>query len=129
MEDDQIDILEYWKRNATAYPTLTMMVCDIFPVHVSTVPSESCFSLANRILTVKRTKLGSKLFEQLVYNKDWIDAESRMQHDTTFEAATSAIETQESDNNIPDIPLEDDSDGSYDVQDNDLWYMHNNVYF
>jgi hypothetical protein len=49
-----------------------------------------------------------------------------MQHDTTFEAVTSAIETQESDTNIlPDIPLEDDSDDPYDIQDNDLWYMHN----
>jgi hypothetical protein len=48
-----------------------------------------------------------------------------MQHDTTFETSTSAIETQESGINIPDIPLEDDSDDPYDIQDNDLWYMHN----
>jgi hAT family C-terminal dimerisation region len=95
MEDDQIDILEYWKRNATAYPTLAMMSRDVFAVSVSTITFESCFSSANMVLTNKRTKLGSKLFEQLVCSKDWIDAESRMQHDTTFEAATSAIETQE----------------------------------
>jgi hypothetical protein len=125
MEDDQIDILEYWKRNATAYPTLAMRVCDVFVVPVSIVPSESCFSSADRILTDKRTKLGSKFFEQLVCNKDWIDIESRMQHDTTFEAATSIIETQESGTNILDISLEDDSDDRYDIQDNDLWYMHN----
>jgi hypothetical protein len=50
---------------------------------------------------------------------------SRMQHNTTFEAATSAIETQESGTNIPDISLEDDSDDLIDIQDNDLWYMHN----
>jgi hAT family C-terminal dimerisation region len=124
MEDDQIDILEYWKRNATAYPILAMMARDVFAVHV-TVPSELYFSSANRILTDKRTKLGSKLFEQLVYNKDWIDTESRIQHDTTFEAAISAIETQESSTNIPDISLEDDSEDPYDIQDNDLWYMRN----
>jgi hAT family C-terminal dimerisation region len=89
-------------------------------VSVSTVHSESCFSLVNRILTDKRTKLGSKLFEQLVCNKDWIDVEIRMQHDTKFETTTSSIETQESDTDIPDIPLEDDSDGACDIQDNDL---------
>jgi hAT family C-terminal dimerisation region len=111
--------------NATTYPTLTMMAHDVFAVPVSIVHSESCFSSANKILTDKRTKLGSKFFEQLVCNKDWIDAESRMQHDTTFETATSAIETQESDTNIPNIPLEDDSDDLYDIQDNDLWYMNN----
>jgi hAT family C-terminal dimerisation region len=69
MEDDQIDILEYWKKNATAYPTLVMMARDLFAVFVSTVPSESCCS-ANRILTDKRNKLGLKLFEKLVCNKD-----------------------------------------------------------
>jgi hAT family C-terminal dimerisation region len=120
MKDDRIDILKYWKRNATAYPTLAMLVRDIFTVFVSTVPSELCFSLANRILTDKYTKLGSKLFKQLVCNKDWIDAENRMQHDTTFEAVISAIETQKSGTDIPDISLEDDSDGACDIQDNDL---------
>jgi hypothetical protein len=61
--------------------------------------------------------LGSKLFDQLVCNKDWINAENRMQHDTIFEAATYAIETQESGT---DIPLEDDSDDACDIQDNDF---------
>jgi hAT family C-terminal dimerisation region len=41
MEPDGIDILDYWKMNETAYPTLAMMARDIFIVHVSTVPSES----------------------------------------------------------------------------------------
>jgi hAT family C-terminal dimerisation region len=94
MEDDQINILKYWKRNVTVYPTLAMMARDVFTVSVSTVPSELYFSSTNKILTDKRIKLGSKFFEQFVCNKNWIDAESRMQHDTTFEAATSAIETQ-----------------------------------
>jgi hAT family C-terminal dimerisation region len=76
MKDDQIDILEYWKRNATAYPILAMMARDVFTMYVSIVPSESCFSSANRILTDKCIKLGSKLFEQLMCNKDWIDAEN-----------------------------------------------------
>jgi hAT family C-terminal dimerisation region len=62
IEDDQIDILEYWKRNATAYPTLAMIARDVFAVFVSTVPSESCFSSANKILTNKRIELGSKHF-------------------------------------------------------------------
>jgi hAT family C-terminal dimerisation region len=99
-----------------------MMARDVFAVLVSTVSSESCFSSTNMILTNKRTKLGSKFFEQLVCNKDWIDVECRMQYDTTFEAVTSTIETQEIGTNIP---LEDDFDDPYDIQDNDLWYMHN----
>jgi hAT family C-terminal dimerisation region len=104
-----------------------MMARDVFAVPISTVSSELYFSSANRILRDKRTKLDSKLFEQLVCNKDWIDAENRMQHDITFEAATSTIKTHESDTDIPDIPLEDDSDGTCDIQETDLWYMHNDI--
>jgi hAT family C-terminal dimerisation region len=60
MEPDGIDILDYWKRNETAYPTLVMM--------------------ANMILTDKRNRLGAKTFERLVCLKDWFDTEQRNQH-------------------------------------------------
>jgi hAT family C-terminal dimerisation region len=75
MEPDGINILSYWKRNETAYPTLVMLTHDIFVVLVSTVPSESCFSSANMILTNKRSRLGAKTFERLVFLKDWFDVE------------------------------------------------------
>ena len=79
-EDEDIDVMEYWKKNASAYSTLMMMARDIFVVPVSTVPSESCFSSANKILSDKRSKLGPKVLEDLVCLQDWIDAETRMQH-------------------------------------------------
>jgi hAT family C-terminal dimerisation region len=75
MEPDDIDILGYWKRNETAYPTLAMMARDIFIVPVSTAPSESYFSSANRILTDKHSRLGAKTFERFVCLKDWFVAE------------------------------------------------------
>ena len=51
---DGIDVLEYWKKNANMFPTLARIARDVFAVPMSTVPSESCFSSANRILTDKR---------------------------------------------------------------------------
>jgi hAT family C-terminal dimerisation region len=125
MEGDGIDILNYWKRNAIAYPTLAMMARDIFAVPVSTVSSESCFSSANRILTDKRTKLGANLFEKLVCLKDWIDAEDHMQHDITLKATTRAISTQESDTNMIISP-DDDSNGAcyINVENSDLCYLN-----
>ncbi|KAJ4747750.1 Zinc finger BED domain-containing protein RICESLEEPER 1 [Rhynchospora pubera] len=74
LEDESIDILDYWKRHSSAYPTLAMMARDIFAVPVSTVPSESCFTSANRILSDRRSKLGPNVFERLVCLKDWIEA-------------------------------------------------------
>jgi hAT family C-terminal dimerisation region len=70
MKPNGIDILGYWKRNKTAYPTLTMKACDIFVVLMSTVPSELCFSSANMILTDKRSRFGVKTFKRLVCLKD-----------------------------------------------------------
>ena len=65
-----LDVMAWWGRHQRAFPTLTMMVRDVFAVPVSTVPSESCFSSANRILSDKRSKLGPHVFERLVCLKD-----------------------------------------------------------
>jgi hAT family C-terminal dimerisation region len=114
MELDGIDILGYWKRNETAYPTLAMMACDIFAMPVSAVPFESCFSLANRILTDKHSRLGAKTFERLICLKVWFDAEQRNQH-ALIEQSSGEFMTE--------------ADGdSYGMPENDLWYMNSNFY-
>jgi hAT family C-terminal dimerisation region len=61
-ENEDVDIMMWWKKNARGYPTLTMMVRDVFAVPVSIVPSESYFSSANRILFDKRSKLSAHVF-------------------------------------------------------------------
>jgi hAT family C-terminal dimerisation region len=78
-ENEDVDIMTWWKRNARGYPMLAMMAHDVFAVPVSTVPSESCFSSVNRILSDKRSKLGAHVFERLVCLKDWIDADEHNQ--------------------------------------------------
>jgi hAT family C-terminal dimerisation region len=112
MEPDDIDILGYWKRNETAYLTLAMIACDIFAVPVSIVPSESCFSSANKILTYKRSRFGAKTFERLVCLKDWFDAEQRNQHAPVEQSSGVFM-----------IEADGDSDG---MPENDLWYMNSN---
>jgi hAT family C-terminal dimerisation region len=92
-----------------------MMTRDIFAVYVSTVSSELYFSSMNKILTDKRTKLGANLFEKFVFLKYWIDVEDHMQHDTTLEATTRAIPTQESDTNMIINP-NNDSNGACDIK-------------
>ncbi|KAJ1703169.1 hypothetical protein LUZ63_002948 [Rhynchospora breviuscula] len=121
VEKHPVDILDYWKRHSSASPTLAMMARDIFAVPVSTVPSESCFSSANRILTDKRSKLGPNVFEKLVCMKDWIDAENRTQHFVPGETS-SCVETQGS-----GTATEAESDDEeYDPKDTELWYLRNN---
>jgi hypothetical protein len=124
-EEDGIDILDWWRRHSAAYPVLAMMARDIFAVPVSTVPSESCFSSAGRILTDKRTRLGATRFEQLVCLKDWIDAEDRKQHDTNISGLTSPVATQESTTSSRPRSPDEDSDGPLYYEDEDLWYLSN----
>jgi hAT family C-terminal dimerisation region len=112
MEPDGIDIIVYWKRNETAYPTLAMMARDIFVMPMSTVPSESYFSSANRILTDKRSILGAKTFERLVCLKDWFDVEQRNQH-VPVEQSSGEFMTE----------ADEDSDG---MPENYLWCMNSN---
>jgi hAT family C-terminal dimerisation region len=37
-ENEDVDIMTWWKRNARGYPKLAMMARDVFVVSVSTVP-------------------------------------------------------------------------------------------
>jgi hAT family C-terminal dimerisation region len=61
------------------FPILASMACDILVVSVSTVASEYYFSVANRVLTDKRTRLGERVFKAQVLLKDWYDTENRLQ--------------------------------------------------
>jgi hAT family C-terminal dimerisation region len=71
-----------------------MMASDVFAVPVSTVPAESCFSSANRILFDKHSKLGAYIFERLMCLKDWIDSEEHNQY--RDQPQISGVETEKS---------------------------------
>ena len=96
------------------------MARDVFAVLVSTVPSESCFSSANRILSDKRSKLGPHVFERLVCLKDWIQAEERMQH--VPEQISSEDDTEESGTEAR-AEVNSDLDGA---EESEQWYLNPN---
>ncbi|KAJ1266108.1 hypothetical protein BS78_08G125900 [Paspalum vaginatum] len=70
--DESVNVLAWWKKNADAYPTLSLMARDFLAVPVSTVSSESAFSAAGRILGKNRTSLSPETLEALVCAKDWL---------------------------------------------------------
>jgi hypothetical protein len=122
-EPEDVDIVGWWRRHARIYPILAMMARDVFAVPVSTVPSESCFSSANRILSDKRSKLGAHVFERLVCLKDWIDAEERTQHLPQQQSSPEA-NTEESGTEVRhEGEANSDSDGA---EESEQWYRNAN---
>ncbi|KAL6592908.1 hypothetical protein ACP70R_049204 [Stipagrostis hirtigluma subsp. patula] len=71
-EDENFEILSWWKTNSNKYPVLSAMARDFLAIPVSTVSSESAFSCGGRILCDSRSSLTPKAVEALVCMKDWL---------------------------------------------------------
>ena len=75
--EDDFDLLLWWCDHKVTYPILSIMARDIMSVLVSTVSSESCFSLVGRIIEERRRRLLPKTVEMLTCIKDWELGERR----------------------------------------------------
>ncbi|CAN1301663.1 Putative AC9 transposase [Linum perenne] len=74
---DKFDVLKWWSSYGIAYPILSEMAKDMFGIPISTVASESAFSLGRRIMDEFRTSLHPTMLEALVCASDWLrDGES-----------------------------------------------------
>jgi hypothetical protein len=67
-----IDILKWWKNNATRLPIMSRMARDLLAIPISTVASESAFSTGGRTLDDFRTSLTPTMVERLVCTNDWL---------------------------------------------------------
>lgn len=70
-EDNQFDVLAFWKVNVT-YPTLRVIAKDLLAIPVSTVASESDFSTGGRIISPHRSRLHAKTVEALMCLRSWM---------------------------------------------------------
>ena len=66
IEDEDFDILNWWRVNGSKYRVLSKLARDIFAIQVSTVASKSAFSTGGRILDLFRGSLTPKMVEFLV---------------------------------------------------------------
>jgi hypothetical protein len=70
--DDTFDILSLWKGNQFHYPEVAAMARDILSIHVSTVASESTFSVGGYVIDQYRSSLKPDIVEALVCTRDWL---------------------------------------------------------
>jgi hypothetical protein len=62
------DILSFWKGNEFRYPQVAAMA----RISISTVASESTFSIGGRVIDQYRNSLKPDIIEALVCTRDWL---------------------------------------------------------
>jgi hypothetical protein len=89
---DDFNLLHWWHQHKLTYPVLSIMAKDILTVPVSTISSESTFSMTGRIIEERRRRLKPETVEMLTCLKDWEAADARMQHDVEDKELEEAFE-------------------------------------
>lgn len=73
-----INVLEHWKSLQGRYPIASRMARDILTIPISTVASESAFSIGGRVLDAYRSSLKPETAESLICLRDWVFNKGRI---------------------------------------------------
>ncbi|KAA0025878.1 zinc finger BED domain-containing protein RICESLEEPER 4-like [Cucumis melo var. makuwa] len=66
IEDEYLDLLNWWKMNSSRFKIISQVARDIYDIPISTVPSEFAFSTEGRVLDSFRSSLTPQTAEALI---------------------------------------------------------------
>jgi hypothetical protein len=73
--EEEFDILQWWKANSSKFPVLSRMAHDILAIPVSSIPSKCVFRTDAGVLNKFQSSLLPSTIEALVCTQDWIRGE------------------------------------------------------
>jgi hypothetical protein len=80
--DESFSVFNWWQDHKRTYPILSVLAKDIMTIPVSTISSESAFSLSSRLLDDRRQSLTPTHVERLSLIKDREQADNMKNKDT-----------------------------------------------
>ena len=69
---ENYNVLGYWNQNKSRFPVLSQMARDVLAIPLSTVASESAFSVGERVLDAYRSSLTPQTVESMICLRDWL---------------------------------------------------------
>ncbi|XP_060197408.1 zinc finger BED domain-containing protein RICESLEEPER 3-like [Lycium barbarum] len=70
--NENLDVLKFWKDNRIKYPELSLMARDLLSIPITSVSSESAFSVGGRVIGKFQTFILPKNAEAKLCSRDWL---------------------------------------------------------